>query len=137
MRGAYTFFVESRQNAGWFRRSLVVSCALLAGTVEASAPPNIRLRCETLQDSTAQGKSILLSDLNPGRLLFPARSANRSSWRFNGRSSIVYAVASHHEGFAENFTWEGFFLSPRSNSFLSETGIADRVVTLFAFDQGN
>ena len=111
---------------------VLVSCLSAA----AADPPAIRFRCEK-PDSSIDARSVSQSDLNPGRLLSPFKVANQHSWRFDGRSSIVYGPASNSDGFAENFTWEGFFLSPKSNSYSAETGITDRLVSQFAFDKGN
>ena len=75
--------------------------------------------------------------MSPGDLVSPKALNNAGSWRFDGHGAIVFAEPSNSKGFAEDFTWEGFFLSPSSNSYLSETGIADRLVSQFAFDKGN
>lgn len=119
----------------WPAALFAVLLVVATGNLPASEPTAIHIRCET-RDSSVTLQSVLSSKANPGSL-FPGKKANAGSWRFDGRSSIAYAVPSRSEGFAENFTWEGFFLSPKSNSFLRETGIADRLVTQFAFDKGN
>jgi hypothetical protein len=75
--------------------------------------------------------------LNPGDLVQSTTVPNKGAWRFDGQTAIAYALPSNEPGFGENFTWEGLFLSPATNAFLTETGIADRLVTQFAFDKGN
>ncbi|MBC8288756.1 MAG: DUF1549 domain-containing protein, partial [Planctomycetes bacterium] len=133
---------ESSRNARWLPRARRAAWSallvVLAGGLSAAAaePKTIHFRCET-PGSGVDARSVQQSKLNPGRLLSPIKTSNHLSWRFDGRSSIVYAMPGRTEGIAENFTWEGFFLSPEANSFLSETGIADRLVTQFAFDKGN
>ncbi len=95
--------------------------------VAEDAPhPAFHFRCQI--PAPARAESVLHSRLNPGRLLVPSELPNRGSWQFDGRTSIVYVAPSRSEG---------FFLSPASNSIQSETGIADRLVTQFAFDKGN
>ncbi len=113
---------------------VILAVAVLAESAVTAEPPAWHFRSENSSSAIRAG-SVLFSDLNPGQLLTPGLR-NLGSWRFNGRGSIVYAMPSRSEGFAENFTWEGFFRSPASNTFLTETGIADRLVTQFAFDKG-
>lgn len=125
-------FLQAGQ-ADWSVLIFVLASSLPAA---AADPAPIHFRCEK-SDSLIDARSVSQSDLNPGRLLSPVKAANEHSWRFDGRSSIVYGPAGNSDGFAENFTWEGFFLSPKSNSYSTETGIADRLVSQFAFDKGN
>lgn len=102
-------------------------------------------RCESAADGVPDGVSVnggsvngvQWSTISSGDLIFPNAVPNAGSWQFDGQSAIAYAMPGNVEGFEQNFTWEGFFLSPASNSFLAETGIADRLVTQFAFDQGD
>jgi hypothetical protein len=72
-----------------------------------------------------------------GKLTSPTPLANSGSWQFDGQTAIAFAIPSNAAGFAENFTWEGFFLTPATNKFQAETGIADRLVSQFAFDKGD
>lgn len=78
-----------------------------------------------------------MSGLSPGDLIHPQRTTNGVSWRFDGRTQILHSIPSNTEGFEANFTWEGFFLSPKENRYEKETGIADRLVSQFAFDKGD
>lgn len=80
---------------------------------------------------------IRLARNSPGVLDEPNSVENRSSWRFDGRTAIAYGPPSNTEGFSHDFTWEGFFLSPKTNVYQNETGIADRLISQFAFDKGN
>ncbi|HIE98981.1 MAG TPA: DUF1553 domain-containing protein [Planctomycetes bacterium] len=89
------------------------------------------------QDDRIQAHGVQLSALSPGDLTATVPLSNDASWQFDGRSAIAYVAPGNADGFAENFTWEGFFLSPATNTFLPETGIADRLLTQFAFDKGD
>lgn len=102
--------------------------------------PGIHCRCETVDRSLEPGVRLVgvqSSDVAPGALVSPKSLSNDGSWQFDGSSAIAYAVPGSSEGFSENFTWEGFLLTPLSNTYQSETGIADRLVTQFAFDKGD
>ena len=114
--------------------------AILSQDSRAADAPVFHLRCEPkieLPNKQAILFGVQASSLAPGKVVSPKELRNSGCWRFDGRSSIAYAVPGNSQGFSENFTWEGFFLSPSSNRFLAETGIADRLVTQFAFDKGN
>lgn len=87
--------------------------------------------------SEAGGASVRLSNVSPGEVIIPKTVGNAKSWRFDGRTMIVHSIPSNAEGFEVNFTWEGFFLTPKENTYSTETGIADRLISQFAFDQGN
>lgn len=123
---------------------ILLSSALLMSVlgrdIHAVDAPTIHLRCEP-EIEVPHKQAILFgvqpSSLAPGELASPKKLRNSGCWRFDGRSSIAYSEPGNSEGFSENFTWEGFFLSPSSNKFLPETGIADRLVTQFAFDKGD
>jgi hypothetical protein len=100
----------------------------------------IHFRCEVIdgtQDDRIRLVGVRSSSESAGTQLSPKSLTNNGSWRFDGKNAIAYAVPSNLEGFSENFTWEGFFLSPSSNTYQPETGIADRLVTQFAFDKGD
>lgn len=106
----------------------------------AVAEQLFRFRCEAdtrSQSSHAELQGVQWSPANSGDLTKPTPLPNSGSWHFDGLGAIAYVAPSNHEGFAENFTWEGFFLAPSSNAYLSETGIADRLMTQFAFDKGD
>lgn len=114
--------------------------AVLSQGIRAADAPAFHLRCEPeieLPNKQAILFGVQASSLAAGELVSAKELRNSGCWRFDGRSSIAYAVPGNSEGFSENFTWEGFFLSPSSNRFLLETGIADRLVTQFAFDKGD
>ncbi|MBC8356357.1 MAG: DUF1553 domain-containing protein [Planctomycetes bacterium] len=105
----------------------------------ARATDTLHLRCEAgdaVNGQPTRDSTVRSSTVSVGKLVSPDLP-NQGSWQFDGLSSIAYAVPSNAVGFAENFTWEGFFLSPSSNKFLPETGIADRLLTQFAFDKGD
>jgi hypothetical protein len=102
--------------------------------------PAIHFRCEAIDgtlDDRVRLVGVQSSNLSAGTLVSPKSLTNNGSWQFDGRGAIAYAVPGNSEGFSENFTWEGFFLTPSSNTYQSETGIADRLVTQFAFDKGD
>jgi len=80
---------------------------------------------------------VAVSGRSPGNLIHPVQMTNDMSWRFDGRRQILHSVPSNSEGFEANFTWEGFFLTPKENRYSKETGIADRLISQFAFDKGN
>lgn len=92
---------------------------------------------EQVNATTLRLVDVASTELTPGDLISPNELPNAGALQFDGRKSIVYGVPGSEPGFAENFTWEGFFLTPASNRYLAETGIADRLVTQFAFDKGN
>jgi hypothetical protein len=75
------------------------------------------------------------SKINAGNII--GGDQNHASLRFDGRTAIAYTIASNTQGLLENFTWEGFFLSPSTNKYLGETGIADRLLSQFANDAGD
>ena len=89
------------------------------------------------RDSRTKTHGVRLSAVSPGVLTAPTKLQNSGSWQFDGRGAIAYSVHGNTEGFAENFTWEGFFRSQVANTYLPETGIADRLLTQFAFDKGD
>ncbi|MCP4173509.1 MAG: DUF1553 domain-containing protein [Fuerstiella sp.] len=125
-----------------FRIILSTGLLLLASfscTVCADEEQAIHLRFETapqVQRGNYRAHGVLQATLSPGDLIVPPLQ-NRASGEFDGSSAIVYAVPGNTDGFAENFTWEGFFLSPATNTFQPETGIADRLLTQFAFAKGD
>ena len=106
----------------------------------AEAAGSFHFRCESVEQAdatTLKFVGVASTKLTPGDLVSPNELPNSGAWQFDGQKSIVYAVPGSEPGFAENFTWEGFFLTPASNRYLNETGIADRLVSQFAFDKGN
>ena len=106
----------------------------------AEADESFHFRCESVDQvkaTTLRLVDVASTKLTPCNLVSPNEVPNTGAWQFDGRNSIAYAVPGSESGFAENFTWEGFFLTPSSNRYLTETGIADRLVTQFAFDKGN
>lgn len=123
---------------------ILLSSALLISVlgrdIHAVDAPAFYLRCEP-EIEVSNKQAILFgvqsSTLAPGEVTSPKKLRNSGCWRFDGHSSIAYSVPGNSEGFSEDFTWEGFFLYPSSNRFLPETGIADRLVTQFAFDKGD
>jgi hypothetical protein len=120
--------------------SSAVLIAVLSRDIPAADAPAFHFRCESAGEppnERAHLFGVQAASLFPGDLASPKKLSNSGCWQFDGRSSIVFAVPGNSEGFSENFTWEGFFLSPSSNRFLPETGIADRLVTQFAFDKGD
>jgi hypothetical protein len=129
------------KNAGNLMRLLWIPLAAsLSQGLLAAAAPTFHFRCEANGEAEAGQPRVFrvqTSRVSPGPLVFPKPLSNSGSWQFDGRTSIAFAVPSKSDGFGENFTWEGFFLSPSSNKFLPESGIADRLVTQFAFDKGD
>ena len=120
---------------------LVMIASIVFGR-ESMAESNdgLHFRCdrkEPLQRTNLRLEGIKWSQITPGKLTAPVELSNNSSWRFDGRQAIAYACASNTEGLAENFTWEGFFLTPSANKFVPETGIGDRLISQFAFDKGD
>lgn len=108
--------------------------------VRAADVQALHFRCESAdqaKDARVRLVGVHSSTVSAGALVSPEPLTNSGSWQFDGSAAIAYAVPSNSNGFSENFTWEGFFLSPSSNTYLAETGIADRLVTQFAFDQGD
>ncbi len=79
----------------------------------------------------------IVADVSPGDLVSPIAEKNPASWRFDGTTTILYSVPSNSKGFESDFTWEGFFLTPKANHYLAETGIGDRLISQFAFEKGN
>ncbi|MEO2013539.1 MAG: DUF1553 domain-containing protein [Fuerstiella sp.] len=121
---------------------LLIQFSSFDRAARADEPHAFHFRFDTeaaTQDDHAQAQAhgVRLSALSPGDLTAPVPLSNDASWQFDGRSAIAYAASGNADGFAENFTWEGFFLSPATNTFLPETGIADRLLTQFAFDKGD
>lgn len=118
-----------------------ISLACFSQHGRADADGAFHFRCEEQAAASSAPRlrpiGIRQSTTTSGDLIGPIALPNRGSWQFDGRSAIVFAAPSDTKGFAENFTWEGFFLSPASNTYLPETGIADRLVTQFAFDKGD
>lgn len=118
---------------------IVLKLVLLQNGVSAE-PAAVHFRCDTDEAKPSSGIRLLNvqhSGLTPGQLIRPHRRANTGSWQFDGHSAIAFAVPGNSPGFSEEFTWEGFFLQPAANQLLPETGIADRLVSQFAFDKGN
>ncbi|MGB0578794.1 MAG: DUF1553 domain-containing protein [Limisphaerales bacterium] len=101
----------------------LILCSLPAAEV-------IHLRQSGRTELTESGRS-------PGNLIHPVKLTNDVSWRFDGRQQVLHSVPSNTEGFAVNFTWEGFFLTPKENRYSTDTGIADRFISQFAFSKGN
>jgi hypothetical protein len=135
----------SRSNSNLCRRHhlaivmLVLGGALCCSTRAADLKP-VHFRCDEADTDPSVGvdvDGVTMSVVSVGKLTSPKEIKNAGSWQFDGRRAIVFAVPSNSAGFAENFTWEGFFLTPGSNKFLPETGIADRLVTQFAFNKGD
>ncbi len=118
----------------------IVCMSGVASATAAPEPATIHIRCEARPDSPQHGvrtSGVQRSGMVPGELLAPEPQTNTGSWQFDGRTSIAYAAPSDAPGFAENFTWEGFFLLPAANGTHAETGISDRLVTQFAFARGD
>ena len=123
-----------------FQLALLVSCFLHGRGTWAAEDESFHLRCEAKDaspQSTTRVEGVRWSAASLGDLVSPASLPNKGSWQFDGRRAIAYAQSSNAPGFAENFTWEGFFLTPATNTFLPETGIADRLLTQFAFNKGD
>ena len=119
---------------------LAVLNPAISHDAQAANEPTFHFRCESVGKAVDGRISLFGVDASPesvGSVVAPHKSLNAGSWKFDGRTAIAYAVPSHTNGFAENFTWEGFFRAPTSNKFLTETGIADRLMTQFAFAKGN
>ncbi len=106
--------------------SLVSLCAL--AVVEAAEVIHLR---------QSERTTVKVSGLSPGDLISPVKFSNDKSWRFDGQTQILHSVPSNTDGFDVNFTWEGFFLSPKKNRYSPETGISDRLISQFAFNKGN
>lgn len=122
----------------------LVGSGWAAEQADRPQPDSIHLRCEPELDASnrllekpPKTESVKHSALHAGPLARPPAVPNAGSWQFDGQRSIVYAIPSNTAGFEANFTWEGFFLTPAKNQYEAETGIADRLITQFAFDQGN
>lgn len=118
----------------------VILNAPLSRDIRAADARTLHFRCESAdgtQDTRVRLVGVHSSTVSSGALVSPEALTNSGSWQFDGKGAIAFAVPSNSDGFSENFTWEGFFLSPSSNTYLAETGIADRLVTQFAFDKGN
>lgn len=119
---------------------LIIQNSLSIQNVRSAEPVTVHFRCDEHDgkpSSRVRLFDVASSRVTPGSLIVPERQSNTGSWHCDGRSSIAYGPASNSKGFSENFSWEGFFLSPASNQFLTETGIADRLVSQFAYDKGN
>jgi hypothetical protein len=119
---------------------LVIQSCPFGSTVQADEPQAFHFRFETDATSPAEPirtHGVRRAMLSAGALTGPLTLPNDSCAQFDGDTAIDYAGPGNAGGFAENFTWEGFFLSPATNTFLSETGIADRLLTQFAFDKGD
>ena len=110
----------------------------LTPAVQADDKPAFHFRFEAAtQDDLTQTHGVRISAASPGDLTAPIKLQNDGSWQFDGRTAIAYTAPGNTDGFSENFTWEGFFLSPVANTYSPETGIADRLLTQFAFDKGD
>ena len=119
---------------------LVVQRCPFDCTLQADEPQTFHFRFNTDATSSVEQfrtHGVRRATLSPGALTGPLSLPNDSGGQFDGDTSIAYAGAGNADGFAENFTWEGFFLAPAGNTFLPETGIADRLLTQFAFDKGD
>lgn len=120
------------------RLYLAFLIAIIAVAVQAHVfaadPPALHLRCEATKEGrheVTRTEGVRDSTRSPGDLIAPTRLPNHGSWKFDGQTSIVYCTASDTDGYAENFTWEGFFLFSPSNLFLphggeAATGVVDR-----------
>lgn len=120
--------------------SSVILIVSLYRNVRAADLQALHFRCESIdrnQDERVRLVGVQSSTASAGQLVSPKSLPNDGSWQFDGSGSIAYAVPGNSDGFSENFTWEGFFLTPSSNTYQTETGIADRLVTQFAFDKGD
>lgn len=84
---------------------------------------------------------VIWRDLNAGHLLRQSATAapvNQGCYEFDGLTSIVHAhLASSDPRLKANFTWEGFFLNPSSNTCFNDGGVGDRLISQFADDAGN
>lgn len=108
---------------------------IAASSALIAAPP-IDLHLDGTLDVDATGHNLQWVKNHAGQVT-GSQVENVGAAEFDGRTSILFGSASNIAGMDTGFTWEGFFLSSRSNRYDRETGIADRLVTQFAFDKGD
>ncbi|HEY5311491.1 MAG TPA: DUF1553 domain-containing protein [Pirellulales bacterium] len=107
---------------------------LATGSNQAIAGQSlVYLGCEPAEVSpwAAAPAEAQVRGFQSGQLLEQPAPHNRGCWHFDGERTLVYCrpPASYWTG---AFTWEGFFLSPRTNRVTIDQAISDRFLTQFA-----
>ena len=71
-------------------------------------------------------------DLHKQKQTAAVSRANKGSLEFDGKTAIVQLdLGKQADGLQKGFTWEGFFLTPTTNSYDVDGAIADRFLTQF------
>lgn len=121
--------------------SLGVLLALCLPMAIAYGDPPITLHLNGAADQGSEARGVQWVAGHAGQVtgthLTASRVRNNASAKFDGRRAILMGPPSNTSGFDSGFTWEGFFRASTENRYDRETGIADRLVTQFAFDKGD
>lgn len=120
--------------------STTIACLVVWCGANATWAQPVRMHLDRRADRGLTPVGLRWTTSHAGRLLDSGADhgePNRGAAAFDGRRAILYGPPSNLQGYDTGFTWEGFFLSAPQNQYAAETGIADRLVTQFAFDKGN
>lgn len=119
-------------------RNLLSSAAVLlafAASVRAEDAPIIAHYRFESQDSVSKQLKFdraRIRNVSAGPLENPTSQTNTGSLEFDGETAIVFAEPRTSESqLNEGFTWEGFFLTPSSNTYETDGAIADRFISQY------